>query len=214
MTQHSIHLIAAGCGRPGMDAYRPYTRALLRRYMRLAADLGRLPSILGGLCFRPKVSSYRVHTFEDAVIFVHDVEHAFELVGRHHMEIVAGVVLLDYTLAEAALRMGITEQRAERRYYTALDELSRVLLQGGLLRPVYSGGEDAGENGDATEWSAAKGPATTQGMASGITEITAEEKAALPPRIPPASARGPADANRFAGLRNATALRHKLGCDR
>jgi hypothetical protein len=117
-----------------LAAYRPYTRALLRRYFRVALDIGRLPSVLGGLCFRARVSSYPLRTFEDAVIFVHDIETAFERIERRHMEIIAGVLMLDYSLPEAALRMGITLQRAERTYISALDTLSAVLLGAGLLR--------------------------------------------------------------------------------
>lgn len=121
-----------------LSAYRPYTRALLRRYFRMAVDIGRLPSILGGLCFRARVSSYRLNTFEDAVIFVHDIERVFERIQRHYLEIIAGVILLDYSVPEAALRLGITVQRAERRYYAALDALSDVLLEVGLLRPIFT----------------------------------------------------------------------------
>jgi hypothetical protein len=125
-----------------LAAYRPYTRALLRRYFRMAVDIGRLPSVLGGLCFRARVSSYKLHTFEDAVIFVHDIERVFDRIERHSLEIIAGVILLDYSLPEAALRLGITVQRAERRYSAALDSLSAVLLEVELLRPVFQTGEE------------------------------------------------------------------------
>ena len=60
------------------------------------------------------------------------------------MEIIAGVVLLEYSVPEAALRLGITVQRAERRYAAALDSLSAALLEVGLLRPVFTSAE--GEN--------------------------------------------------------------------
>ncbi len=198
MTRDNLHLLPSPeGGRAGMAAYRPYTRALLRRYMRLAVDLGRLPSVLGGLCFRPRISSYRVHTFEDTVIFVHDIEHAFERVGRRHMEIVAGVVLLDYSLPEAALRMGITVQRAERRYCIAIDELSAVLLACGLLTPIFPA--DADEEGDAEVADAA---ANTNADAS------------LPPRIPPAAVRQLPGGHNLQGLRNAQGLRRLMGPDR
>jgi hypothetical protein len=127
--------------RETLPAYRPYTRALMRRYFRVAVDIGRLPSILGGLCFRARVSSYRLHTFEDAVIFVHDMERVFDSIDRPSMEIIAGVLMLDYSLPEAALRLGISVQRAERRYAAALDTLTSALLEVGLLRPVFTGGE-------------------------------------------------------------------------
>jgi hypothetical protein len=136
-----LQLVPASACRPDsstLQAYRPYTRALLRRYFRVAVDVGRLPSILGGLCFRPRVSSYKLQTFEDAVIFVHDIERVFDRVERHYMEIIAGVILLDYSLPEAALRLGITVQRAERRYAAALDALSTVLLEVGLLRSIFN----------------------------------------------------------------------------
>lgn len=124
-----------------LAAYRPYTRALLRRYFRMAVDIGRLPSVLGGLCFRARVTSYKLHTFEDAVIFVHDIERVFDRIDRNSLEIIAGVILLDYSVPEAALRLGITVQRAERRYAAALDSLSSVLLEVQLLRPVFSSGD-------------------------------------------------------------------------
>lgn len=141
----SLHLVCPKrppYQRETLAAYRPYTRALLRRYFRLAVDLGRLPSILGGLCFRARLSHYRLHTFEDSVIFVHDIERVFERIQRPAMEIVAGVVLLDYSIPEAALRLGITVQRAERRFASALDSLSAALLEAGLLRPVFEDNAD------------------------------------------------------------------------
>lgn len=147
-----------------LNAYRPYTRALLQRYFRMAVDIGRLPSILGGLCFRARVSSYKLNTFEDAVIFVHDIERVFDRMERHFLEIIAGVVLLDYSIPEAALRLGITVQRAERRYAAALDSLAAILLEVGLLRPLFTDSEDA-------------------------DQINAGPANSLPPKKPPVSAR-------------------------
>lgn len=169
-----------------LSAYRPYTRALLRRYFRVSIDIGRLPSILGGLCFRARVSSYRLNTFEDAVIFVHDIERVFERVERHYLEIVAGVILLDHSIPEAARRLGITVQRAERRYAAALDSLSAVLLEVGLLRRIFTD--------EAQDPHRSSQPGTT------------EPVAALPPKKPPVSARIEAEppAHRQASSRPAT----------
>ncbi len=143
--------------REKLAPYRPYTRALMRRYFRLAVDIGRLPSILGGLCFRARVSSYRLRTFEDSVIFVYDIERVFDRMERHAMEIVAGVLLLEYSIPEAALRLGITVQRAERRYAAALDALSDALLEAGLLRPVF----ESSEAGDCNSTAGRRTPART-----------------------------------------------------
>ena len=172
-----LELVPGGRRKPAdttnLGAYRPYTRALLRRYFRMSVDIGRLPSILGGLCFRARVSSYKLHTFEDAVIFVHDIERVFDRIERHLLEIIAGVILLDYSIPEAALRLGITVQRAERRYAAALDSLSAVLLEVGLLRPVFTSGDE-----DNPGYS-----------------IHPED--ALPPKKPPVSARIDAQASDY-----------------
>jgi hypothetical protein len=124
----------------------------------MAVDLGRLPSILGGLCFRARVSSYPLHTFEDAIVFVHDIERVFDRIDRHFMEIVAGVIMLDYSIPEAALRLGITVQRAERRYHAALDSLSRALLEVKLLRPLHPVAEPADGEGCEDELPPRKTP--------------------------------------------------------
>lgn len=132
-------------------AYRPYTRALLRRYFRIAVDIGRLPSILGGLRYRAKVSNYPLHTFEDAVIFVHDIERVFDRMERRHLEMIAGVSLLEYSIPEAAMRIGVTVQRAERRYNAAIDSLSAILLETGLLRRLKNPGAEEDLPDDSRE---------------------------------------------------------------
>ena len=63
---------------PDMWLYRERTVALLRRYLRISIEVGRLPSIFGRELFRSKVTSYRMSSFEDGVIFVHDVEQALD----------------------------------------------------------------------------------------------------------------------------------------
>src|SRR5437870_7237679 len=63
---------------PKFWVYRERTIALLRRYLRISIEGGRLPSLLGRELFRSKVMSYRMSSFEDAVIFVHDVDRALD----------------------------------------------------------------------------------------------------------------------------------------
>lgn len=58
--------------------YRGRAVAMLRRYMRYSIETGRLPSLLGREFFRAKVASYTVSTFEDRVIFVHDMEKCLD----------------------------------------------------------------------------------------------------------------------------------------
>ena len=58
--------------------YRGRTVKLLRRYLRMAIEAGRLPSILGSSFFRSGVTAYSAVTFEDRVIFVRDMEICLE----------------------------------------------------------------------------------------------------------------------------------------
>src|SRR5438874_11185776 len=82
--------------------YRDRTMGLLRRYLRISIEVGRLPSLLGRELFRSKVTSYRMTSFEDGVIFVHDVEHALEHLNAFAQQLAATIVFQDYTQDEAA----------------------------------------------------------------------------------------------------------------
>ena len=62
---------------PDLCLYRQRTVAILRRFFRMSVEVGKLPSILGQEFFRSKVTSYSVSSFEDVVIFVHDVERSW-----------------------------------------------------------------------------------------------------------------------------------------
>lgn len=53
---------------PQVAFYRKYTEAMLRRYVRMSMEAGKVPSLLGREMFRAKVTSYRVESFEDVVI--------------------------------------------------------------------------------------------------------------------------------------------------
>ena len=72
-----------------MWLYRHRTIAMLRRYLRISIEVGRLPSLLGRELFRSTVTSYNMSSFEDGVIFVHDVEHALEQLSEFGQRLVA-----------------------------------------------------------------------------------------------------------------------------
>jgi predicted DNA-binding protein (UPF0251 family) len=128
----SEFLPVADCD-PDLWLYRDRTVALLKRYLRFSVEVGRLPSLLGREFFRTRVSSYRVGTFEDAVIFVHDVEKSLETLDQFERELIAKVVLQDYTQDEAARLMGCWRRTIGRRFPEAVDRLSEAFLEGGLL---------------------------------------------------------------------------------
>jgi DNA-directed RNA polymerase specialized sigma24 family protein len=87
---------------PDLWLYRDRTVAILKRYSRLSIEAGRLPSLLGREFFRGHVSHYQVTTFEDVVIFVHDVERCLEKLDSFSQQLIAKCVLLDYSQDEAA----------------------------------------------------------------------------------------------------------------
>ncbi|MGA2989518.1 MAG: hypothetical protein ABSD88_03505 [Candidatus Korobacteraceae bacterium] len=121
-----------------LPLYRNESERMLRRYFYLSLDLGRLPSMLGGEAFRARASSTRPHTFEDLVIFVHDIERRLEELAPELLETIAAVVFLDQSHEEAAASLGLSRRQVERRYIAALDELSRRLLVTGLMRASHS----------------------------------------------------------------------------
>lgn len=138
---------------PDLSLYRYRTIGLLKRYSRLSVEVGRLPSILGREFFRGKVTSYHVATFEDVVIFVHDVESSLEKLDKFEREVIAKVVLEDYSQEEAARLMRCTDRTVRRRFPEALDRLTAIFLQGGLLvwLPTNSPVEKTCQEGEEDE---------------------------------------------------------------
>ena len=120
----------------GMAFYRRYTEAILKRYVCMSMEAGRAPSLLGREMFRGKVTSYRVHSFEDVVIFVHDVEKCLAKLDIEQREIVERVALQEFTLRESAQLMGLGLNTVVRQYARALDLLTRSLLDARLLDPM------------------------------------------------------------------------------
>jgi predicted DNA-binding protein (UPF0251 family) len=121
---------------PELCIYRERTIALLRRFLQLSLDTGRLPSLLGRQFFRAKVSSYRLVTFEDAVIFVHDIERCLEQLDDFSRAVIARVVLQEYTQEEAARLLHRNRKTIRRKLQEALDHLSEIFILTGLLCPM------------------------------------------------------------------------------
>jgi DNA-directed RNA polymerase specialized sigma24 family protein len=121
---------------PELWLYRHRTVGMLKRFLRYSIEVGRLPSLLGREFFRTRITSYRVSTFEDAVIFVHDVEQALEKLDEFEKELIAKVVMQEYSQDEAARLMGCGRRTVGRRFPETLDRLSEMFLRGGLLTPL------------------------------------------------------------------------------
>jgi DNA-directed RNA polymerase specialized sigma24 family protein len=96
-------------------------------------QVGRAPSILGDSVGRGWASSRPVRTFEDAVIFVLDIENCLSQLSILDRELLGRVVLQDYTQEEAALMLGIGIRTVGYRFPLALDRLTDKLLAADLL---------------------------------------------------------------------------------
>jgi len=118
---------------PYLCLYRRQTVALLRRFLRTSMETGRLPSLLGREFFRAKVSSWQAATFEDAVIFVHDMERSLEKLDAYEQELIAKIVLQEHSQGDVARMLHSTLRTISRNYARALDHLSEILLAGEIL---------------------------------------------------------------------------------
>lgn len=127
---------SAGNVQPELAFYRKYTEAMLRRYLRLSMSTGRVPSLLGRELFRSKVTSYRVQSFDDVVIFCIDVERCLARLEHEEVQLVRRIALQEYTQGEAAGLLGLSLRDVVRKYAAAIDRLTGILLASGMLEPL------------------------------------------------------------------------------
>lgn len=115
--------------------YRKYTEALLRRYLQMTMEAGRVPSMMGREVLRGRASSYRIHGFDDAVNFRIDVEKCLRKLDAAEREVLRRVAMQEHTQMEAALLLGISLRTCIERYGRSLDRLTGILLGARLLEP-------------------------------------------------------------------------------
>lgn len=131
--------------------YRGRTVTMLRRYMRYSIETGRLPSLLGKEFFRAKVTAYTVVTFEDRVIFVHDMEKCLERLDEFSRQLIARHVLQEHDRWATAKLLHCNEKTVRRLTPLALDLLSEILLDVGLLERLDSNSKNSCQGGQDTE---------------------------------------------------------------
>jgi hypothetical protein len=122
--------------RPELAFYRKYTEAMLRRYVKMSTEAGRTPSLLGREMFRARVTSYRMHSFEDVVAFCVDVERCLEKLQPGEKALIKRITMQEYSQAEAAAILGLSLRGVIQRYGAALDRLTAILLAAGLMEPL------------------------------------------------------------------------------
>jgi hypothetical protein len=113
--------------------YRRHTEKMLRRYLYASMQVGRAPSILGDPIARGWASSRPVRTFEDAMIFVLDVETCLNRLGSLDRKMLCRIVIQEHTQAETASLLGMSIRSVSYKFPEALDRLTEKLLETGLL---------------------------------------------------------------------------------
>ncbi|MFT4112968.1 hypothetical protein [Silvibacterium sp.] len=119
---------------PSLAFYRKHTEDLMRRYLRISMDMGRLPSLLSRTVMRGRATSSRLRNFEDAVVFVIDVERCLARLDGQAQELVARITLQEYTYAETAELTGQSLRSIARHYGGAVDRLTALLMDAELLK--------------------------------------------------------------------------------
>jgi len=113
--------------------YRKHTERVLRRYLYASTQVGRAPSVLSEPVARGWASSRPVHSFEDAAIFVLDVERCLDCLGQVDRALLSRIVLQEYTQAEAAALLGMSARAVSYKFPLALDRLTQKLMELGVL---------------------------------------------------------------------------------
>jgi hypothetical protein len=113
--------------------YRKHTQSMLRRYLYASMQVGRAPSILSDPVSRGWASSRPIRTFEDAVIFVLDLEKCLDRLSSLDRQMLSRIVLQEYTQAETATMLGMSVRAISYKFPQALDRLTEKLLASGLL---------------------------------------------------------------------------------
>jgi DNA-directed RNA polymerase specialized sigma24 family protein len=106
---------------------------MLQRYLYASMLVGRTPELLSNSVGRGWVSSRPVRSFEDAVIFVLDLETCLRKLNALDRKLLTCIVLQDYTHLEAAEIIGMGTRTVTYKFPQALDRLTRLLLDAGLL---------------------------------------------------------------------------------
>ena len=123
---------------PQLAFYRKYTEAMLARYMSMSLEAGRVPSLMGREMFHGRVSHTRVSGFDDVIHFVHDMDGCFKQMSPGLVYLLRRIAMQGYTQGDAAAMLGISLSTTIRRYNEALDRLTGLLIDRGMLQLAYA----------------------------------------------------------------------------
>ena len=114
-------------------------------------ETGRLPSVLGREFFRAKVTSYTVATFEDRVIFVHDMEKCLDRLDDFSRQLIARHILQEHDRSATAKLLHCNEKTVRRYTPVVLDLLSEILMEVGLMKRIESNEKNSCQEGESDQ---------------------------------------------------------------
>jgi sigma-70-like protein len=120
--------------RPEMLCLRGQTLALIRHFFEISSQVGRVSSLLGREFFRSRVSHHAIPSFEEQAVFVRDVELCLAKLNCRRTEVLTLLGLYDYSYDEVSQMLQCSRTRVREWFNEALDTLSEVFLNAGLLR--------------------------------------------------------------------------------
>ena len=109
--------------------YRKHTESMLRRYLYASMQVGRSPSILGDPVARGWVSSRPVKTFEDAVIFVLDIESCLNRLDSLERQMLSRIVIQGTHRQRHTDLLSMSLRTISYKFPQALDHLTERLLE-------------------------------------------------------------------------------------
>ncbi|HEV8383927.1 MAG TPA: hypothetical protein VGQ11_03575 [Candidatus Acidoferrales bacterium] len=118
---------------------RTRTMALLFRFLRTAMSVGRMPSLVGREVFRARVGARPAAAFENAVLFVCDVEKCLSELDPLEQRLIAYCVLENRSEWEASRQFQASQGFISRHLGHALDILHATFCQRGILPPLPEG---------------------------------------------------------------------------
>lgn len=90
-------------------------------------------------------------TFEDRVIFVHDMESCLQRLSDFSLQLIARHTLQEHDLEATARLLQCNEKTIRRAIPVALDQLSEILLEVGLLEKMNPTEENSCQGGQSDE---------------------------------------------------------------
>jgi hypothetical protein len=120
--------------RPEMVCFRGQTLALVRHFFEISSQVGRISSILGREFFRSRVSHHAIPSFEEQAVFVRDIELCLGKLSNGHAGVITLMGLYDLSDEEVAGTCHCSRRYARQWFAEAVDCLSEIFLEAGLLR--------------------------------------------------------------------------------